>query len=1595
MSLSIVPASSLKKKQQNSAQNYTYDIYKYQYVLRVNPPNQSGVEVLKCCFQEMNGGFLLVLVCSNGALLLHLKNSDGKVLTKQINWFQNKCKKIVGLCIEPLRCSWVFCVCEDSSLYLIPSLEDQAKFLKISSPFSYVKTLKGEPSCIVWWRTLSDQNIGIVGTQVGELVFVDILLHKELYRICIKERIVDLKIMQVIKEKKSYLLIYTFKKLTHRLLLENPSSKFLSRSSSSLSQACDLGYDTVVECNIESIIDDERDNKEEFNKQSRFELLPQDFFYSLHEIGNQVFISKQDPKNNILEIYREFNQVPQHICYLPKNTATFSFTNNLILTLSNTIENKVRIQLFSHEICNGIFGKQNIKKTDLLVESSIQSFFLNDSETVLNSYVFKFNPPSMWNTAFPCSAGYKSCKELSSFLIVTSNGVIECKPRIFLESYFAELCMKHDVEYSERFGLIFNLNITLLYEFIADQCLLNKDLQNANKFYNLSKCSPIRRAAQLIRFASIKDGLIFIQQSLQKITNGNERNTLSNLAVLCYIEQVMEALNSGTFFRNLCDSFKSFLYNNLDYDALVAIDLLVRNGLLEYLFDVAKARGLIQAALEKLACFGNFQLAQSLQTMLIDGGHAEIFCNVFNGVFIKQMEPDEAVKCLLSQPSVSKEFISVISDQLLNLSETSLLYLARMFDPSRQFMRPLIEQSELKLRKRTGSDSSYSKSSETNKELSVSDIIVVFLKSIIALNACRKINNLPDITLVSLHMSGQLSLTNSLIKSDSISSNDLLFTSTPRARIACGRNHIAFVTNNKELYTWGKECGGRKDNVQNTCLPMRMENLHNQGIQVVSVACGEFHTIALCEEGVYSWGSNEYGQLGVGDTRTRYRPVLITHISSKQIVSVVCGAYHTLAITSDYKVYSWGWGVHGQLGLKSVENQLTPKQIDLLDSHKVIQAAAGYAHSAVLTSQRYVYTFGADLYGQLGIGSHYKQVIPQLVDSLTLDSIYLISCGPFETIAISEDQTIFCWGRNYHQFYICAKAESSKYGRKMASNTKDLNHRFYPETLQFQLQHPITQIFCGNWHYIILTSVNQVYTWGYNDCGQLGHYNKIDQSAPRLVKALIRRAIIGVAVGAEFSVAFDADDNIMAWGRNDEGKIGIENEGNLGNSSSARQSIYCVLAPTLVHGLPSIDDSFNSSKSSMKDYVFDEHLNFPDFSSLGIGKRHVLYNEEAVLLSLHRLSNWYSVSSVERFVFHTKQWYILSFCYELQQQWDKVYVFREKALRLFYTNENGEFNYTSYTDQLKLIVLDLLKKFEEYIAEDFEEDLSLVAMVLCLRKIFDCWQELNLNIIILEDLLRKHVEVLCPLYTVVFFGYLHTLQSSSQTLRYTLYHVQKKHLFSEKLSSGFYAELLKNVVNHMATGTNWYTFLSTQSVEFRNEFDKMNFKPCLASDDGSTSTEHILKDIITHKQKTLSLNPLLILSNAVTTTLAAASKSTHLDAANKANLSDYNLSTTISSLNSQLMFQETNCNVVVFTCFHNLLRYYMIETVIPEFQTRMASLPNPLRFTAYLMARLYDENGIKIPMACPYCVYNNFRKEQLKVLNEEDAEVITSTYWEI
>ena len=92
-------------------------------------------------------------------------------------------------------------------------------------------------------------------------------------------------------------------------------------------------------------------------------------------------------------------------------------------------------------------------------------------------------------------------------------------------------------------------------------------------------------------------------------------------------------------------------------------------------------------------------------------------------------------------------------------------------------------------------------------------------------------------------------------------------------------------------------------------------------------------------------------KLGQGDTRQQTRPVYITELSDKKCIAVMCGHYHSMALLADHRVWSWGWGVHGQLGVGSIEDALLPAHVQTLDEYQVTALAAGYSHSAVLTAQ--------------------------------------------------------------------------------------------------------------------------------------------------------------------------------------------------------------------------------------------------------------------------------------------------------------------------------------------------------------------------------------------------------------------------------------------------------------------------------------------------------------------------------------------------------------------------------------------------------------------------------------------------------------------
>ena len=72
------------------------------------------------------------------------------------------------------------------------------------------------------------------------------------------------------------------------------------------------------------------------------------------------------------------------------------------------------------------------------------------------------------------------------------------------------------------------------------------------------------------------------------------------------------------------------------------------------------------------------------------------------------------------------------------------------------------------------------------------------------------------------------------------------------------------------------------------------------------IACGKFHTVALSINGeVFTWGHNAFGQLGHGDQKDRNVPTKVESLSRITISKIACGHYHTAVITDRGKVLTW------------------------------------------------------------------------------------------------------------------------------------------------------------------------------------------------------------------------------------------------------------------------------------------------------------------------------------------------------------------------------------------------------------------------------------------------------------------------------------------------------------------------------------------------------------------------------------------------------------------------------------------------------------------------------------------------------------------
>ncbi|KAM4572310.1 putative E3 ubiquitin-protein ligase HERC4 [Odontesthes bonariensis] len=200
----------------------------------------------------------------------------------------------------------------------------------------------------------------------------------------------------------------------------------------------------------------------------------------------------------------------------------------------------------------------------------------------------------------------------------------------------------------------------------------------------------------------------------------------------------------------------------------------------------------------------------------------------------------------------------------------------------------------------------------------------------------------------------------------------------PVTQVVCGSQHTVALTKGGQVYTWGNDSRGqlglgKRENGADS--PQHLRSL--SAIPVVRIAAGGEQSFALSASGgVFGWGRNDRGQLGLGDTTDRHTPAAVHYMNTKKAVYISCGKEHTAILTKDGAVFTCGAGGYGQLGHKSFEDELCPRLVEEPWGAKATKIACGRYHTLVLTDSMKVYSFGCNEQRQLGRGEESRPSVP-------------------------------------------------------------------------------------------------------------------------------------------------------------------------------------------------------------------------------------------------------------------------------------------------------------------------------------------------------------------------------------------------------------------------------------------------------------------------------------------------------------------------------------------------------------------------------------------------------------------------------------------
>lgn len=315
-----------------------------------------------------------------------------------------------------------------------------------------------------------------------------------------------------------------------------------------------------------------------------------------------------------------------------------------------------------------------------------------------------------------------------------------------------------------------------------------------------------------------------------------------------------------------------------------------------------------------------------------------------------------------------------------------------------------------------------------------------------------------------------------------------------------------------EVFAWGSDHFGQLGLGGAIGKSYSSPRLCTFNVLIKEISCGEEHAAFISSQGhVYTMGSNSDGRLGIDDKEVNYSssPCLVAFLSGLNPTKISCGWGHTACITQNGSLYTWGLGDFGALGLGNSLSQYFPQKVQLPENSEAQSVSCGLRHTAILLKNGRLAMTGCGEAGQLGTRKREKEFFPIIIEA---ENVVQVSCGVFHTAFINIKGQVFTMGGNsFGQL-----GHGNKKSTSMPERVKALDGIF------------ITKVACGYCTAAICEN-GFLYLWG---SGTFGEY-----LAPYKVHLPTR--VKDVSIGSTFAVVVLQDMSVYSWGNNNNGELGL------------------------------------------------------------------------------------------------------------------------------------------------------------------------------------------------------------------------------------------------------------------------------------------------------------------------------------------------------------------------------------------------------------------------------------------------------------------------